>query len=90
MLLGKDENEARERKPRLHGTPQPQVLVLLLTHTFIPGVKQFCQRSCGPLSFDSFCSLLVLSKFTEDPCSYSLDVFNGRIKQLRRNAQKPN
>lgn len=63
---------------------------LLLTHTFIPRVQQFRQGSRGSLGFNSFCSLLVLSKFTEDPCSDSLDIFNGRIKQLRRkHTQKP-
>ena len=57
---------------------------VLLTHTLIPRMKELCQRSCGSLRFDSFCRFLVLSKLTEDPCSYSLDIFNRRIKQLRR------
>jgi hypothetical protein len=86
MLLRKEKNSPwGKAEASLSISAKLQALVpFLLTHTFVPRVKQLCQRSCGPLSFNSFRSLLVLSKLTEDPCSYSLDIFNRRIKQLRK------
>lgn len=55
---------------------------MILTNAFISRVKQLCEWCSCSFCLNGLSCLLILGQLTQDTCSYTLDVLNGRVQQL--------